>query len=287
MNSVPDSHPTRLTTAPQAGVHIDGTGTAIVLLHSSMSSNKQWRALIERLRGSYRLIAIDLYGYGETPAPSSGRLTLDDEAQLVRSALEAALRPGERFHLVGHSYGGVVALQLAQGLPTRLRSLTLYEPIPFHLLPAADPVMDELLAIQRQVEASLARHDAGAGVASFVDYWSGAGAFARMPDERRATLCRLLPKIALELRAVAGETTAAASYQRIVAPVCLMGGRGSPRAAHVSLAALAQVFPRAQRRLVNAGHLAPATHPDLVNPLIERFIRAADGRLPTWNLETS
>jgi hypothetical protein len=66
-----------------------------------------------------------------------------------------------------------------------------------------------------------------------------------------------------------------------------MGGRGSPRAAHVSLAALARVFPRAQRRLVNAGHLAPATHPDLVNPLIERFIRAADDRLPTWNLETS
>jgi pimeloyl-ACP methyl ester carboxylesterase len=286
MSSVPDAPPARLTTAPHAGVHIEGAGTPVVLLHSSLSSNKQWRALIERLRGSYRLIAIDLYGYGETPPPASGCFTLGDEVQLVRSVLESTLRTGERFHLVGHSYGGVVALQLAQGLPARLRSLTLYEPIPFHLLPAAEPVMDELLAIQRQVEASLAGHDAGAGVASFVDYWSGAGAFARMPGERRATLCRLLPKIALELRAVAAERTAAADYERVFAPVCLMGGRHSPRAAHVSLAALAKIFPHALYRLVNAGHLAPATHPELVNPFIERFIRATDDRLPTWNLDS-
>jgi pimeloyl-ACP methyl ester carboxylesterase len=252
-----------------------------------MSSNKQWRALVERLRGSYRLIAIDLYGYGATPPPAAGPFCLDDEVALVRSVLDSALRPDERFHLVGHSYGGVVALQFAPGLARRLRSLTLFEPIPFHLLPQSAPTMPELLAIQRQVEASLARQDAGAGVASFVDYWSGAGAFERMPDERRATLCRQLPKIALEMRAVAGETTVAAVYQRITAPVCLLGGRDSPPAAHAALAALAELFPRAQRRLVNAGHLAPATHPDLVNPLIERFIRAVDDRLPTWNLDSS
>jgi pimeloyl-ACP methyl ester carboxylesterase len=284
---IPATLATRLTTPPEAGVHIDGAGTPIVLLHSSMSSNKQWRALIDRLRGSYRLIAIDLYGYGATPAPSTTSFSLDDEVTLVRSVLDAALRPDERFHLVGHSYGGVVALQYAPGLMRRLRSLTLFEPIPFHLLPRSAPTMPELLEIQRQVEASLAHEDAGAGVASFVDYWSGAGAFARMPEERRATLCRQLPKIALEMRAVAAETTAAAAYQRITAPVCLMGGRDSPPAAHAALAALAAVFPRAQRRLVNAGHLAPATHPDLVNPVIERFIRAADDRLPTWNLDSS
>jgi len=38
--------------------------------------------------------------------------------------------------------------------------------------------------------------------------------------------------------------------------------------------------------LVNAGHLAPATHPDLVNPVIERFVRTVDDRLPSWNLNS-
>ena len=268
------------------GVHVEGRGTPIVLLHSSMSSRKQWRELTLRLRDSYRLIAVDLYGYGDTPPPQPGHFTIDDEVRLVGSVLASALRPHERFHLVGHSYGGVVALQLAQGLRHRLRSLALYEPIPFHLLPADAPVVSELHAVQREVEASLRKDDAGAGVASFVDYWSGRGAFARMPGDRRATLCKLLPKMALELRAVAAETTSAQSYRRITAPVCLMGGRDSPRAAHMSLAILAQLFPRARRSLVTAGHLAPATHPALVNPLIERFIRTVDDRLPSWNLDT-
>jgi len=273
------------TALQKAGVLIEGSGTPIVLLHSSMSSKKQWRELIQSLRDSYRLIAIDLYGYGDTPNPVGKGFTLDDEVRLVRSVLESALQPGERFHLVGHSYGGVVSLQLARAMPRQLRSLTVYEPIAFHLLPHSDPVVAELLAIQRQVEASLAWHDAGAGVAAFVDYWSGRGAFARLPEERRALFCRQLPKIAMELRAVAGDPTSAASYQRIDAPICLMRGRDSPCAAHVSFAALAAVFPQAQRRLVNAGHLAPATHPALVNPLIERFIRTVDDRLPTWNLD--
>lgn len=277
----------RLTTAGPTGVLIEGSGTPVVLLHSSMSSKKQWRELMRRMRAGYRLIAIDLYGYGGTPFPAAGRFALDDEARLVQSVLDSALRPAERFHLVGHSYGGVVALQLGLGLSGRLRSLTLYEPIAFHLMPGTHPVMAELLAVQRQVEASLQRRDAGAGVAGFVDYWSGPGAFARMPDERRAVLCQLLPKIALELRAVTDESTRADRYQRIGAPVCLMGGRESPPAAHVSLAALAGLFPGARHTRVNAGHLAPATHPELVNPVIERFIRAADGRLPGWNLHTS
>ena len=50
--------------------------------------------------------------------------------------LARELRPGEKFHLIGHSYGGMVALQLAaQAQPQRVRSLSLFEPIAFHLLP--------------------------------------------------------------------------------------------------------------------------------------------------------
>jgi pimeloyl-ACP methyl ester carboxylesterase len=239
------------------------------------------------MRGSYRLIAIDLYGYGDTPPPVTERFALEDEVRLVQSVLESELHDGERFHLVGHSYGGVIALQLTQGQPKRVRSLTLYEPIPFHLLPGGDPVVAEMRAVQGQVEASLRKDDAGAGVASFVDYWSGRGTFARMPEERRARLCKQLPKMALELQAVVGATTSAESYRCIATPTCLIGGRESPPAAQLALAVLADLIPQAQQFQVAAGHLAPATHPALVNPIIERFIRKVDDRLPTWNLNPS
>ena len=45
--------------------HEQGRGRAVVLLHSSMSSKNQWRALEHELRARYRVISIDLLGYGE------------------------------------------------------------------------------------------------------------------------------------------------------------------------------------------------------------------------------
>lgn len=275
-------------TVEGVGALIDGRGTAVVLLHSSLSSKKQWRELIQQMRDSYRLIAIDLHGYGEAPPPRPERgFALDDEVDLIQSVLASTLRADERFHLVGHSYGGVVALQLAQGESRRVRSLTLFEPIPFHLLPDGNAVLPELLSIRNEVEAGLHGGDAMRGVASFVDYWSGAGAFSQMTLDRRVALARLLPKMALELKAVADEPLPRESYRHIAAPTCLISGRASPRAAHIATAALAGLLPQAKKIQIAAGHMAPVTHPALVNPVIERFIRAVDDRAPTFNFHST
>src|SRR5262245_14829614 len=99
-----------------------------------MSSSSQWRELVQALSPSYRVIAIDLLGYGDSPRRrrASG-YEFADELRHVEAALAGVLAPGERFHLVGHSYGGAVALQLALRTQ-RLLSLTLFEPVAFHLL---------------------------------------------------------------------------------------------------------------------------------------------------------
>src|SRR6185295_16346028 len=130
-----------LSAAGRIGVRVEGYGPPVVLLHSSMSSKNQWNELIESLRGSFRLIAIDLMGYGDSAmSPASAGYRLDDEVRLVEGVLSRELRPGEAFHLVGHSYGGVIALQLAsQAQARRVRSLSLFEPIAFHLLPPDAP----------------------------------------------------------------------------------------------------------------------------------------------------
>ena len=274
-------------TFDRVGSRIEGHGAPVVLLHSSMSSKGQWRKLIQRMRDRHRLIAIDLHGYGETSLTRSADcFTLNDEVRLVESVLTSALQTGERFHLVGHSYGGVVALQLAQEQPQRVRSLSLFEPISFHLLPDRDPGLAELHSLRRQVEASLKIDDACGGAACFIDYWSGRGTFSQMPENRRAAMCRLLPKTALEFQAVAREALRGDAYRRIVAPTCLIAGRWSPRPAHAAISILAGLLPHARQHQVAAGHMAPVTHPALVNPIIERFIRTVDGAVTPgerWN----
>src|SRR5688500_438233 len=89
-----------------------GRGEPVVLLHSSGSSNAQWRALAEGLSARFRVIAPDFYGYGATEHwPGRGPFQLEREAEIVRAMLG---RAGEPAHLVGHSYGGAVALHFAR-----------------------------------------------------------------------------------------------------------------------------------------------------------------------------
>src|SRR5215470_13112105 len=85
-----------------------GSGPAVVLVHSSASGYRQWRRLIEALPG-YRMIAVNLFGYGGTSAwPGARPLTAADQAELVMAA--AALSP-KPVVLVGHSLGGAVAFE--------------------------------------------------------------------------------------------------------------------------------------------------------------------------------
>src|SRR5689334_21037331 len=92
------------------------TRTAVVLLHSSGSSPRQWDALVEKLQQRFRPLAVELDGG-------------DDEAR-VGATLE---RLGGA-HVVGHSYGGAVALMVASRRPTLVESLALYEPVLFRAL---------------------------------------------------------------------------------------------------------------------------------------------------------
>src|SRR3954453_21987527 len=103
------------TAMPEPLPHVReaGTGPAVVCLHSNASSSAQWRPLMERLASGYRVIAPDLYGAGHRPEwPSDRPIALADEVELLAPVLAAA---GTPFALVGHSYGGAVALKAALG----------------------------------------------------------------------------------------------------------------------------------------------------------------------------
>ena len=87
-----------------------GHGPTVVLLHSSGSSGRQWDPLVAGLHDRFRLHAVDLHGHGGTPAWQAGRpMSLEDDAALVEPLLLAP----EGVRLVGHSYGGALALKLA------------------------------------------------------------------------------------------------------------------------------------------------------------------------------
>jgi pimeloyl-ACP methyl ester carboxylesterase len=172
-----------------------GSGTAVICIHSGASSSGQWRALMERLADRFRVIAVDLYGSGKTTAwPQDQPMHLDDELALLSSVFRAA---GDRFHLVGHSFGGAVALKAALTDPDRLLSLVVYEPVLFSLLIADAPesaAAREILAVRDDTIRLVDEGNLECLGQRFVDYWPVDGA-AATPDippasARRSYACR-------------------------------------------------------------------------------------------------
>src|SRR5262249_1691329 len=100
------------------------SGSAVILLHSSGLSSQQWRRLAERLAPAHRTFAPDLIGYGKSPPFAGGRdVTWRDDVEVI---VGLARSVGGPVHLVGHSYGGLVAL--AAALELAPASLSVYDP---------------------------------------------------------------------------------------------------------------------------------------------------------------
>ncbi|HSB98637.1 MAG TPA: hypothetical protein VLE45_01900, partial [Burkholderiaceae bacterium] len=119
--------------------------------------------------------------------------------------------------------------------------------------------------------------DALAGARGFIDYWSGAGAFAQLPRHVQSNLGKLVPKTLLDFEAIARERSTLDGHRHIDVPVCLFAGASGPRPPRDVLDALADALPQARRHKIDAGHMAPVTHGWLVNPVLETFIRGVDG----------
>jgi pimeloyl-ACP methyl ester carboxylesterase len=249
----------------------------IVLLHCSGSSGAQWRTLAPLLGARYRVMTPDLIGYGGA-APWSGRggFSLAQEAAAVRSLLG---RLDEPAHLVGHSYGGAVALHIARTRPERVRSLTLVEPSAFHLLRNGDATdlaaLREIMAVAADASAALAIGDYSGGFGRFVDYWSGPGSWAEMAPEKRAAFAPQLAKVVLDFHALFSEPAGIEDVCDIALPTLLVQGGCTTLPSRCVCARLRMALPEATFRVVQgAGHMLPVTHRDQVNALIADHVQA-------------
>lgn len=256
-----------------------GTGPPVVCLHSSASSSGQWRSLTDRLSDRFRIIAADLYGYGKSPAwPEDSKMYLDDEIALLAPVFDAA---GESFHLVGHSFGGAIALKAALKYSGRIRSLTVFEPVLFSVFVADDPASPaahEILAVRDDTVRLVNLGDLDASAERFIDYWLGYGAWAATPEARRPAIAAAMHAVKPEWHAAFLEPSPLAAFAALDVPTLLLTGTESKLSAKAVARLLTDVLPhRHIEEISGVGHMAPVTHPDEVNPVIERFLERQTG----------
>ena len=254
-----------------------GAGPLVLCLHSNASSSSQWRGLIEMLAPHFHVLAPDLLGAGRSAAwPVTTGARLQHELDALAPLLQQ--HAGERFHLVGHSYGGALAMRIALTWPQQVASLALFEPTLFPLLNRpgpGQPGAEGIAAVAPAAAAAVARGDLQGSAAGFIDYWMGAGSWAAMPEARRAGVAESLRPVAHWTEALFAEPWDPAALARLPMPVLLLGGEQTPASAGDLLPLLASMLPRAQLQLLpGLGHMAPVTHPDQVNRRITDFLAA-------------
>jgi pimeloyl-ACP methyl ester carboxylesterase len=253
---------------------VRGTGPGVICLHCSTGSAMQWKALAERLESRYTVAGFDLYGYGDSPRwINQNMLTLADETCLIEPLLE---RIEGKVTLVGHSYGGAVALAAAKYYQPHIRSIIVYEPVLFSLLfkdVFHSATAEEISRVAKSIEQYLSDGFNDSAAKLFIDYWLGDGSFVHLPEHRQARIVSEMPKVSKDFEALFCSYLSPSDLNKIDCPVFLMYGLESPETTRQVAHILSEKLPKVEiRELIGIGHMGPITHRDQVNDIIENYL---------------
>lgn len=117
-----------------------GSGPVVVLIHGIASSSVTFENLVPLISETHRVVSIDLLGFGQSPAPDAATFTIEEHVDSLARTLDS-LKLEEKFVLVGHSMGGLIATRYAATDSRKLSKLVLVSP-PVYVTPSAvaDPL---------------------------------------------------------------------------------------------------------------------------------------------------
>lgn len=251
-----------------------GTGTTLVFLHSGVGSAGEWKQVFSLWPKGYRLVAIEAYRDGTGPGVA-GRRSIDDYADQVYGVAEHV---GAPVGLVGFSWGGATALRVAAAEPGIVDSLALIEPEAYALLRTQNRgAYSQICGLRDRWRAHVRAEEWYEAFEEFIDFYNGAGSFARWPPDRRGAFLAvqrargdlwdvLFDDARLGVDALAGVT----------APVQVIEGSQTSAVDRAICDLVRRHMPHAHHTLIEgAGHMMPLTHPE---PLTRALLAGLEHR---------
>jgi pimeloyl-ACP methyl ester carboxylesterase len=247
-----------------------GAGPEVLCLHSSGSSSSQWRQLIESAQAEFRVVAVDFLGHGRSPGQPA-HFDLACESVHVWDTLSSSREP---VHLVGHSYGGAVAIDLALRRAERIASLTVYEPVLFPLLDPGSAEYAEITSVGGGIVKNARAGDLEAATAAFIDYWNGPGSWRALEAEQQQRAQARIEPVAAHFEALFGSALTLERLHALHVPTLVLRGDRSPAAARAVCERLATLACVTVQTFTGLGHMGPMSHAGTVNAAIVGHLRA-------------
>jgi pimeloyl-ACP methyl ester carboxylesterase len=248
----------------------EGTGPSVVLLHGFPGSGADWEPVAHRLSGSFRILVLDLLGFGSSPRPEAFRdLWIDTQATALAATLDDL--GIDRFALVGHDYGGPIALTLARQHPERITHLAVMStnaftdtpvdlPLSLLRIPAVGPLLDHAFFSTPSL-AALGR---------FASRTRGVRASRNDPGEAR-TIRKIFGPVLRDLPGLYADVEA--SLGEITIPTVVIWGDRDPFFPAEQGRRTAEAISGAEFVLLEGcGHLTPAERPNEVATALDHFI---------------
>lgn len=253
---------------------VSGNGETVLLLHGSTGSHTLWRRLTRAIESSYRVVAPDLLGYGHSAFRSEiDAFTVDDEIEPLWNILS---RCGD-FHIVGYSYGAVVALGLALRAHGRISSLSLIEPVCFRLLKDTHhaDLYEQASILRHSFQTRIDSGDVLGAIETFVNYWPGTMTWDAMTDDVRRHFAAVALKILRDME-ICFETRFPPRLLRGLAiPTLLVYGEESLESVRqIAIELNSLIVGSTLSALPGAMHDLPLSHPEALNSLLIQHITA-------------
>jgi pimeloyl-ACP methyl ester carboxylesterase len=205
-----------------------GSGQPVVLIHGSVSDYREWSKQIEALAQHYHVIAFSRRYHWPNAAPTANAdASLEVQVEDLAAIIKALnICPA---HLVGHSYGGAVALQLALRHPELVRNLVLVEPAVAGVLtdgPEDEAARKEGQASRAEMNAVIASGDAERIMRTYATHVAP-GVYEKAVQELRQMLLDNAPAFQLDYNSRRPAFTCEIAKQ-IAAPALFLAGERSP-----------------------------------------------------------
>jgi pimeloyl-ACP methyl ester carboxylesterase len=255
-----------------------GTGPTVVLVPGSCSTGAAWRPVIAAWDGQFRTVTTSLLGYGGT---AERRTASDCSIAHEAEALESVVRrAGGRVHLVGHSFGGLVALAVALRNRVPLASLSILE------APAAEVLREageeqHYRAFRQMTEVYFNAFENGdaQAISTMIDFYGGPGTFASWPPRVRAYAVETTPVNILDWASAFGFPLTAEALATVRLPVLILRGGASHPAVQRANELLGELLRGATGEAIEgAAHFMIATHAGEVARSIALHLCRVDDR---------